>query len=1249
MGTPDLTQQLLPALPTADIAVAAPPELPQSASPSLLARLLPVVMSVTTVGVMAVAFLSGSAAGRNPMFLAFPMVMLVSGLVTALTGRGSRRGAGIDADRADYLGYLSRLRQTVAETAMAQRVSLAWGHPDPAALWTLIGSPRMWDRRPTDSDFCIVRVGVGTRPLATRLVAPETRPMERSDPVTATALHRFLHAHSTIADAPITIGLRGTATVTIDGDLTQVRGLLRAMVCQLAVRHAPDQLLIVGAISDRHRAHWDWLKWLPHNQHPSASDALGFARMVYPTRSEAVNALADLAFPHAVVIADLDEHARPATVATIEALTILEVGTGSEGGPLRIGHSDAAEALMDPDQMDLVDALVCARRLAAYRAGEAGVGPGHDGGSCWSTLVEIDNVECFDPSALWRNKNHRLCAPIGTTADGAPLELDIKEAAENGMGPHGLCVGATGSGKSELLRTVALGMMARNSPEVLNLLLVDFKGGATFLDLARSPHVAAVITNLSEEAPLVARMRDALAGEMNRRQQLLRAAGCVSVAAYEHVRRAGAKLTALPTLFIIVDEFSELLSQHPDFADVFVAIGRLGRSLGMHLLLASQRLDEGRLRGLEAHLSYRVCLKTLSASESRTVLGTLDAYHLPNTPGAGYLRSATGELIRFQAAFVSGPVQAGVAAWGTTSAAPPSVRLFTTRAAGPVARTGAGSASAAPARSVLQSVVGQLSEHGPPAHRVWLPPLQASPALDTLLRHAGSASAGLAVPIGMVDRPLEQSRTPLMVELSGAAGNVAVVGAPQSGKSTALRTLITALAATHDPAQVQFYCLDFGGGGVASVGALPHVGAVAGRAEPQLVGRMITELESIVRSREAFFREHGVESIAQYRQQRAERRAVSDTDPFGDVFLVVDGWASLRHEFGGLEESITALAAQGLSFGVHVVLSASRWAEIRPSLKDQMGTRIELRLGDPADSELDRRQAQQVPRDRPGRGLSRDGLQMVIALPIDVGEVRRHDGDSVAPPILLLPTQVDHDTVVRKAGDKFGAGILLGLEERRLQPVAVDFGQHMHLLVLGDSDCGKTTTLRTLCRGIVRTKTPGQAQLLIVDFRRTLLGVVESEHLGGYAMSPAALDALLPGVLDQLRQRMPPLQLSQAQLRARSWWSGPDIYIVADDYDLVVTPSGNPLAAMLEYLPHARDLGLHLIVARRSGGAARALFEPLLAGLRDLGCMGLMMSGRPDEGALLGSVRPTPLPPGRGILVTRTGDEQLIQVAWSPP
>lgn len=289
---------------------------------------------------------------------------------------------------------------------------------------------------------------------------------------------------------------------------------------------------------------------------------------------------------------------------------------------------------------------------------------------------------------------------------------------------------------------------------------------------------------------------------MNRRQQVLRAASCASVAAYERARRAGAQLPALPTLFIIVDEFSELLGQHPDFADMFVAIGRLGRSLAMHLLLASQRLDEGRLRGLEAHLSYRICLKVLSASESRTVLGTPDAYLLPNRPGAGLLRAAAGESVGFRAAYVSGPLVGGAPESALRTA-----RLFTSRNIEPVAAP----AGASSEGTVLRAIMDRVAGHGPPAHQVWLPPLHESPTLRALLRQAGRAAGGLAVPIGIVDRPFDQCRTPLMVELSAAAGNVGIVGAPQSGKSTVLRTLVTALCATHDPTQVQFYCLDFGG------------------------------------------------------------------------------------------------------------------------------------------------------------------------------------------------------------------------------------------------------------------------------------------------------------------------------------------------------------------------------------------------------------------------------------------------------
>ncbi|OBJ82780.1 type VII secretion protein EccCb [Mycobacterium asiaticum] len=1171
------------------IEIAAPPEVPQT-EPSRLAVLLPVALSAVAMAVAAGVAVAGSPVARNPSYLLFPVMMSASAVVTAIAGRGRRRGPSIDADRDEYLAYLSEMSSQVTEVAGAQYMSLIREFPEPECLWTLSADPQLWARRVSDSEGARVRVGVAKQPLGTRLVAARIPSERRCDPVTVTAMQRFLELHATI-EAPTVLRLRPGHAVTVDGDGRQVRGMLRAVVCRLACCYAPEDMSIVGV-----GVGWDWLKWLPHNRHPGLTDGLGPARMVHCSVAQARIALSAGAAPLVVVIVDVpDAEPVPGAISLV---------VGRHTTSIVIRHADGQQTLTCPDQLSELEATVCARRLLA----RAGTAPPAGGG----LFLDFDN-----PIALWRNQRRRdrLSAPIGTAVDGQPVNLDIKEAAEQGMGPHGLCVGATGSGKSELLRTVALGMIARNSPAVLNLLLVDFKGGAAFLDFVPAPHVAAVITNLADEAPLVMRMRESLAGEMNRRQRLLRAAGCANINAYEQRRADSAPL---PTLFIIVDEFSELLSQHPDFADMFVAIGRLGRSLGMHLLLASQRLDEGRLRGLEAHLSYRLCLKTLSESESRTVLGTTDAYHLPNALGAGLLRTAGGQLIRFQSALVSQP---GAPA-RPISTEPVVPRRFTAEPVGEITE-----AIPVPAPSVLDGVLARVRDQGPPAHPVWLPPLSTAPTVGSLLRDGELAD--LSVPIGVVDRPYEQSRTPLMVELSGAAGNVAVVGAPRAGKSTALRTLLTALAATHVPSRLQFYCLDFGGGGLFALDDLPHVGAVAGRSQPGLVGRIVAELESILRMRECPARDgRGMDSA--------------------DVILVVDGWAALSQQFDGLEETITRIAAQGLSYGVHVVLSASRWAEIRPALKDQIGTRIELRLGDPADSELDRRRAREVPRDHPGRGLSPEGLHMLIALPeLEDVDIRR-DG-SAAPPVPQLPARVNHGGIL--AGSVAGADgrMLLGLGEPRLQPVFVDLGNGRHLLVLGDNGCGKSATLRVLCREITRTKTAAQAQLFLVDYRRTLMGVVENGHLGGYAMSPAALTRVLPDLIGLLRNRMPTADVGHAQLRTRSWWTGPDVYVVVDDYDLVAASTGNPLLALLEYLPYATDLGLHLVVARRSGGAARALYEPLLAGLRDLGCIGLMMSGRAEDGVLLAAQPVGPLPPGRGVLITRPGVEQVVQVGWAAP
>jgi S-DNA-T family DNA segregation ATPase FtsK/SpoIIIE len=1090
----------------------------------------------------------------------------------------------LNEDRRDYLDYLDTLDRTIVGTAADQHRSLHWSNPEPETLWTLVGGQRMWERAIDDADFCDVRIGRGEQPLSTALVAPGPGP----DPVTSSAVSRLIRRRSAVVDVPVVVSLRACSAVAFDGDPAAARALMRAMLCQVAVLHSPEDLRI-AVVTESMCAEWEWLKWLPHHQHPRLVDALGPARMAYRSLAEATCGADSSA--HLVIVVD------DGVAPVLEQPFV--------GGPRLQLDLDGGTR---PDGLTTLQASVCARRLAPYR--DVGAAPRL---STWLELMGLTDPASIEPARQWHGRpdSQRLRAPIGMTEGGDPVMLDIKEAAQNGMGPHGLCVGATGSGKSEFLRTLVLGMIAAHPPDVVNLVLVDFKGGATFLGLDRARHVSAIITNLSEEAHLVARMQDALAGEMNRRQELLRAAGhFANVADYERARRQGRPMPPLPALFIVVDEFSELLSQHPEFAELFVAIGRLGRSLGMHLLLASQRLDEGRLRGLETHLSYRICLKTFSASESRAVLGVADAYHLPSTPGAAYLKTADSEVVRFQTAFVSAPH-----ARRRVIQRLDSPTLFTAAAVGRVTEPEQ-LPGATGAQTLMSAVLERYSGHGTPAHRVWLPPLAESPTLDVLIA-GGSSDRPLSVPIGVIDSPYDQRRDLLIAELSGASGNVAIVGAPQAGKSTAVQTLVMAVAATHDPSAAQFYCLDFGGGELAALRDLPHVGSVAGRSDADLCRRVVAEMESIVRSREL------------------------GSPRTGDVFLVIDGWATLRQDFEALEPRVIALAAQGLSYGVHVVVTASRWAEIRPALKDQLGTRIELRLGDPADSEMDRKRARQLGHVPPGRGITRDGKEMVVARPhVSADKIRRRGGQR-ARPVELLPLHVAYAAA--------GSQVVVGIGERELQPVVADFVDQPHLLVLGESECGKTSVLRLLCREIVRTNAADAVQIEIVDFRRTLLGVVESAHLGGYSMSTITLTTRASQLLEQLESRLPGETVTQQQLRDRSWWSGPDIYLIVDDYDLVATATGNPLTPLADYLPHSKDIGLHVIVARRSGGAARAMFDPVLARLRDLGCMGLMMSTSADEGVLLGSVRPSRQPPGRATFVTRGQADQLVQVAWTDP
>ena len=1297
-----------PAVETGEVAIADPPK-PQPAPPAALSASM-IIMPVMAGG----GGLMMAITNRNPLAAAAGGLFLVAAVavgVAMLIGQRSGPRRQLREARERYLDYLEEVRRRLRRTVTAQQAAAAWRHPEPDRLPDLARNPaRRWERRLADPDFLVLRAGVGDQPIATRVsLGADDGPLNEFDPVCLETAKALQNRYTAVREQPACLDLARIGVLSVVGDRATGRALARAVLAQLVIFHAPQEVRVAVVRSDRQAGHWKWLKWLPHHHHPTRTDGALPARLV----AGSVADLAELLEPdlearlaahqrsrgqpgrpreHLVVVVDgehlpgvwgLEPPEPGISLADLGIHLVLLLGQRREEPErvdARLAVTDRGTVRPDGDsagfQVDqLPDGLLAglARLLAPLRmvAGAAG-GDVLAGPVGLPEILGVTDAATLQPEHTWRPRplRERLRVPIGVGTGGTAVMLDLKESAHGGMGPHGLVVGATGSGKSELLRTLLASLVIGHPPDLLALMLVDFKGGATFAPMAGLPHLAGLVTNLEDDITLVDRMHDALFGELRRRQELLRAAGHLpNVGAYQQRREAGEPLAPLPHLLVVIDEFSELLAAKPDFAELFVAIGRIGRSIGVHLLLATQRLEMGRIRGLESHLSYRISLRTFSEAESREAIGVPDAYHLPPEPGSGYLKVDTTVFERFRAALVSARYTEPVAENRAVVPVVPYLasnglgEWLASQAAGgrpepvPAERTG-------PERSILDVTVQRLVAAGAPAVRpVWLDPLPAALPLDLVQDpQARGGVETLSATLGLVDDPGGQRQFPLEWDFTGAGGNLVVIGAPQSGKSTLLRTLICSMALRYAPGEVAVYCIDYGGGGLVPLAGLPVVAGVATRLDPERVGRTVSEVANAVNRREQLFREHGLASPAALRAARAAGTVPAGIP--GAVFLVIDGWAVFREDFELLEERIGEIAARGANYGVHVVLTVTQNMQIRMRMQPSFNGRLELRLGDTFDSAFDRELQKRIGKETPGRGVTEGDRLFQAALPrIDragsdrdlaaaqeelVGTVAQRWPHGRVRPVQVLPRQYPYEQLPAVSAQS--RGFPVGISDQELQPVGIDLsGGDPHLLVYGDGETGKTNLLRVVLHGFRQRYRPDQLGIVLVDYRRSLLGTVPDDYLLAYCAGPEQAAAVAREVAASVGQRRPGPEITPAQLRERSWWKGLSVLLVVDDYDLVATGSGNPLLPLVELLVQGRDLGLHLVLARRTGGAARAALDPVVQRLTDLSTPGFLFSGDRMEGPLANGVASQRLPAGRALYAMRGGGFQQVQVAWLPP
>lgn len=1317
-STPDLVQ----------VPVERPPSLPEgNAGMGGLMSLVPLLGAGASMTVMMLLRGSGLAAIGALMMVATLLASAV--MVVSSRGKATRQRA---RKRDAYLSYLERTRAQLRGQENELVGAARTADPHPSALGALVrDQERLWERRRGDEDFLFARLGTGRVPVRTFVRSGEDDPIAETDRFMLAELDNLERRFSSLDELPVRVPLCAAGDISVLGSRQFQDRVARLLVAQACVLSSPEDLELAAAVDPSRRADYDWITWLPHlaDQRKATptgprrrltADPGALERMLREDLRTRLNAAAEnrrnyLAAegsgthaPMLVVLATSEtaqgrfrigdrEHGAASLGVTVlhlvddQRLEPEEVRVRISQDPddpsaavvQYYGRRDAAPTGQRV-QLDAWSAPECealARGLAGLRLSPDSLE--HDASAAAAqitTLLDAPDLEHLDVERMWRPRARPsfLRVPIGTDDQGEPVMLDLKEAAQYGMGPHGICVGATGSGKSELLRMLVLALLASHGPQDLSMVLVDYKGGATFAPFADAPQVSGVITNLADDATLVERVHSSLAGEVQRRQQMLKDAGNLAdITSYRRLRRERAgtaqELPAMPHLLVIIDEFGELLTARPDFIELFLSIGRIGRSIGVHLLLSSQRIEGGKLRGLDTYLSYRIGLRTLSDAESRTILDTPDAFSLPALPGYGYLKVDTTIYTRFRSGYVSGPLpeqaEEEVVEAPTLEVLPaypaPEREDLVAPGADASEDDDPGDHDDEPlGPTVLSTVVEQLAQRPGIGQHVWLPPLPDQLTLDEIGGPATATRAGiripasrpLRVPLGRVDDPKRQDQRPWELDLAATAGHVMVIGAPRTGRTTFLRTVAASLAVTHSADDVVIYAIDMLGSNLQVLDDLPNVAGVGVRGDQEVVRRTVEEVHTVLLDREELFQQMRVDSLAQARARAAE---TGETAMLADVVVLVDGYGPLNEEHEPLEDTIDDIVRRGAGVGIHVIATVSRWNEARIKQQTFFGNKIELRLSDPSDSAAGRKLSETLKDAPPGRALLATGLFAQVALPRIDGEanrltmaegladlVERVRSTSVASAqrIRVLPPVVPAGQLEAPPG---AGWVPLGLNEMTLGTELLDLnGADRHLVAIGETQTGRTALLRQIIASLIEQYTPEQLVFAVMDPRRTLAGEVPEEYLGAYAGSVGLADRLIGALLPELAQRA---EAAGDLDPGKDAPPEPRIVVIADDYEILTAGGGSPLHPLVPYIAMAAEVNLNVLLTRRTGGASRGVYEPAFSTIRDSGAVGLMFSGDRSEGQLLGTVRPQKLPTGRALLVRMGEPVRTVQVGYREP
>ena len=1112
------------------------------------------------MGVM--AGVSYFTTGNLPLTIIFACAMPLSAILTyRMQTKKHRNNEKLRLNK--YKDYLINTQNKIDEVHAKQLHALTSANPKTSDCYELVKnmSSRMWERSPHDADFMTLRVGSGKVKSAVEIKVPNETLSLHEDEL-ANKGKQIAIDNEFVEDAPILCDIKSNCMVGIVGDRANNVKLAKNLIIQATTLHSYEELRLVTVFPRKEMKEWDWVRWLPHSfdsarsyRYIASNDAeiselsKKFEDIIKDRRSEigenrSGRRITPLPY-YLFVIADIDAFDNHSVMSAIrecdpqmgigalilthnkndlhmECKEIIELHNNS-GVVYNAENSNIFEEFkIDPVDNKMYNAL--ARAMAPVRVEEKGKST-----QLPTCVTFLDGYDVKMPSEValaerWRKAQpfKTMAVPVGIRENGEKFYFDIHEKKH---GPHGLVAGTTGSGKSEMVQSWILSMAMTFSPSDVSFVLIDFKGTGLIKPFEKLPHLAGTISNIDKK---IHRNLVALECELTRRQILFNKYGVQNISDYQKLYHKGQAEEALSALFIVIDEFAEFKAQFPEFMGIIDRTFAIGRTLGVFIVLLTQKPAGVVSDKMNANTRFRWCLKVANKGDSNDMLHHPDAAKI-TVPGRAYVQVGEDEIYEEIQSFWSGapynpnkkdkmtvvPKISGLSLNGK--------RITYKNRNKTVGIDYEEKDEIKEINAVVDYLNSYVEENQiPKARKVWTDKLEDIIGLNEIIEfkfneEGWAENDGELTPvIGLIDDPRKQAQYPACVDLSGE-GHVGIYGAPSTGKTTLLQTLIMSMVCTYSPEDVNIYVMDFNTWGLGMFANYPHVGGVVNDNEEEKVDKLIKLISKELDVRREKFSKHNVGSIKSYRETTGEKL------PY--IALIVDNFAPVFQLYPETDSFFLNLTRQGGSYGIYLIATANNTNALTYKISQNIKNSIALQMNDKSDyAALVGKTNGLEPDSTDGRGLikAETPLEFQTALPA-AGDT---DSDRVltikkiaeemnkcwtgkrANPIPVMPDIIDFNSV---SCDK----ITIGLLTNEVYPVGINFEKSHYMSIAGFPQSGKSNMIKVIAKQMKNQNE--EIEIVVYDSDNgleSIRGIVDKYYVTG-----SELDDYMAEIVNELGRR----------------------------------------------------------------------------------------------------------------------------------